>query len=264
MADYQVTAYPVAKLPVPGWECFFARNDTSFHDLIFYVWVIRDEDRIVLVDTGPPSDDEDFRTLKEACQGVDIRSEMTRLLSVDAVLEQEGITAEKIDVLLLTQTITYHSGCLLPQYFPRAKVYLSKQGMMEFLLENAGHPPRDVYFTAASWTFLWSLLGENRLFFVDEPVAVLPDLLFETTGGHHPGSAAVTVKTSAGTVAILETAFLKGNIDSEVPIGVAEDTAACRRAIKHFKQQCDLVLAAHDNTILDRFEDGIIRVDREG
>jgi uncharacterized protein YfeS len=95
-------------------------------------------------------------------------------------------------------------------------------------------------------------------------VAVLPDLFFETTGGHHPGSAAVTVKTSEGTVAILETAFVKDNIDNEVPIGVAEDTAVCRRVIKRFKQQCDLVLAAHDNTILDRFKDGIIRVDREG
>ena len=264
MAAYRVTAYPVAKLPVPGWECFFARNDTSFRDLIFYVWVIRDDDRIVLVDTGPPSDDDDFRRLKEACQGVDPRSEMKRLLSVDAVLEQEGITAEQIDVLLITQTITYHSGCLLPQYFPRAKVYLSRQGMMELLLESVGHPPRDLYFTSASWTFLWSLLRENRLFFIDEPVAVLPDLFFETTGGHHPGSAAVTVKTAEGTVAILETAFLKENIDEEMPIGVAEDAAVCRRVIKRFKQQCDLVLAAHDNTILDRFENGVIRVDREG
>ena len=88
---------------------------------------------------------------------------------------------------------------------------------------------------------------------VDDLVEVLPGLFFETTGGHHPGSAAVTINTAGGRVSILETAFLKKNIDDEIPIGVAEDTSACRKAIKRYKKQSDLVLAIHDNTHLRPF-----------
>lgn len=261
MASYQITAYPLAELPVPGWECFFARNDISFHTLIFYAWLITDGSKTILVDTGPPPDEENFSRLKAGCQGVDERSELRRVQALDNIFKQAGVTPAQIDFLLITQPITYNCGCLLPRYFPKAKVYISWQGMMEFLLESPGHPPRDLYFTEASWAFMWQLLIQNRLFLVDGPTEVLPDLFFETTGGHHPGSAAVKVRTPDGIVSILETAFLKENIDKEIPIGVAEDVAACRAAIKRYKQESRLVLAAHDNTIPDRYEGGRIQID---
>ena len=225
-----------------------------------YTWVIKGNNKTIVLDAGPPPDEENFGKLREGCQRVDLRSELKRVGSLDAAFAQASITPESIDLLLITQPITYHSGGLLQRYFPKASVYVSKAGMLEFLLEPPGHPPRDLYFTEASWSFLWKLLVENRLFVVDDLVEVMPGLFFETTGGHHPGSAAVTANTVGGRVSILETAFLKKNIDDEIPIGVAEDTAACRKAIKRYKKQSDLVLAIHDNTILDRFPGGKIEI----
>jgi len=260
MSTYEITAYPLAELPVPGWECFFGQNDPDFHRLIFYTWVIKGNGKTILVDAGPPPDEEDFVKLRKGCQRVDIRSELKWLTSLEAAFQKANITPEEIDFLLITQLITYHSGGLLQQYFPKANVYLPKAGMLEFLFESPGHPPRDLYFTEATWSFLWQLLVHNRLLIVDDLVEVLPGLFFETTGGHHPGSAAVTVNSAGGRVSILETAFLKRNIDDEIPIGVAEDTSACRKAIRRYKTQSDLVLAIHDNTILDRFPGGLIEV----
>ena len=261
MSTYQVTAYPVAKLPVPGWECFFGRNDTTFHNLFFYIWIVKDGEKTVLVDTGPPSDEMNFEKLVVGCQSLDERSKMTRIRLLEEILEEADVSPGEIDIVLITQTITYHTGCLLPRHFPRAEVYLSRQGIAEFLLETPGHPPRDLYFTEDTWGFLWKLLVLKKLHLVDDPVEVLPGIIFETTGGHHPGSAGVKIRTPGGTVSILETAFLKENIDKEIPIGIAENASLCREVIKRYKRESDLVLAVHDNSILDRFEGGVIRIE---
>ena len=243
---------------MPGWECFFGRHEMDFHKLIFYVWIAQGGGKTILVDAGPPPDEENFQALVLACQTVDPKSLMIRLESLDQVLAEADLVPQSIDYLLITQPITYHTGGLLPEYFPRAEVYLSKAGLLEFLLDRPGHPPHAAYFTEENWRFLRDLLIEDRLRVADGPTEVVDGVQFETTGGHHPGSAAVKVRTPRGVVGILETAFLKENLDQEQPIGVAENAAQCRRAIRRYKRACDLVLAIHDNTLLERFPQGII------
>jgi glyoxylase-like metal-dependent hydrolase (beta-lactamase superfamily II) len=259
MDVYELQANLVARLPVPGWECFFGRHDVDFYPLAFYVWVVRNAACTGLIDTGLPLGEVEQRQLEEACQGVDKQCTFSNVVTLDSLLQKRELLPEQVDFVLLTQTITYHSGGLLPQFFPRAQVYISRAGLMEFLLETPGHPPRNLYFTEASWLFLRSLLIEGRLHLVNEHIEVIPGLVFETTGGHHPGSAAVRVKTESGTVGILETAFLKRNVDEELPIGIAENVRICREVIRRYKRECDLVLAGHDPTILDRFPQGVVR-----
>lgn len=259
MAMYELQACRVGTLPVPGWECFFGENDTQLHPLAFYVWIVKSADAYGLIDTGLPLDKADQIQLIEGCQKVDRQSVFSEIVTLDELFLARRLAPEQIDFVLLTQIITYHSGGLLPQFFPRAQVYLPLAGIMELLLERPGHPPRDLYFSKATWSFIRDLLIEGRLHLVKGTVEVAPDLRFEATGGHHPGSAAVQAKTSCGTVGILETAFLKKNIDESKPIGIAENAAVCRNVIKRYNKECDFVLADHDPTITERFPDGIIR-----
>src|SRR4030095_7974096 len=118
MSTYKIAAYPLAELPVPGWECFFGRNDPDFHRLIFYTWVIDGNGKTIVLDSGPPPDEENFVKLREGCQRVDIRSELRRIDFLDTVFHKATILPEAIDVLLITQPITYHTGGLLDRYFP--------------------------------------------------------------------------------------------------------------------------------------------------
>lgn len=254
MTTYRLKACCVGVLPVPGWECFFARNDTTLHDLAFYVWIVRGRGTIGLVDAGLPVDPDDLKTLTAANQTVDKRCVYRNVVSLKSLLAREKIRPEHIDFLAITQPITYHTGGLLEKYFPRAHVFMSRAGVVELLTENVGHPPRGFYFTASTWAFLRMLLIQDRLHLVDAETEIRPRLLFETTGGHHPGSAAVRVKTKRGVVGILETAFLQRNVDEELPIGVAEDVAACRRAIKRYKRICAIVAADHEPSLAKRFD----------
>jgi glyoxylase-like metal-dependent hydrolase (beta-lactamase superfamily II) len=255
---YSIRAIPVAELPVPGWECFFGKHDVTFHNLIFYVWVVKGEGKTIVIDAGPPPDDHDMQMLVDACRQVDPQSLMRRVCSLEQVYSTAGIRPDDVDYLLITQPITYHSGGLVQEMFPRAKVFLSRAGFTEFLTDNPGHPPRYTYFTDSTWSYLRTLLLDNRFVLTDGPIDILPGISFESTGGHHPGSAAVKIETARGRIGILETAFLKENIDRCHPIGVAEDAATCRRTIRRYVSECDLVLAAHDNTIMDRFSGGEI------
>lgn len=250
---YKLKACPIGTVPVPGWECFFGRNDTTLHDLTFYVWIVRGGGRVGLIDAGLPIEPEDLRLLDVANQKVDKRCVYSDVVLLGDLLKHERLRPADIDFVAITQPITYHTGGLLPQFFPRAQVWMSRAGVLEFLLDNVGHPPRGFYFTPATWVFLRQLLVEDRLHLVDAETEIAPGIIFETTGGHHPGSAALRIPTKKGVVGILETAFLQANIDNAQPIGVAEDAAACRRAIKRYKTICDIVVADHEPANARRF-----------
>jgi glyoxylase-like metal-dependent hydrolase (beta-lactamase superfamily II) len=254
---YKLRPIHVATLPVPGWECFFGKHDLNFYDLYFYVWLIEGNGLKGLVDTGVPIDPEDLKALDVGCQSVDPKSFFSDVRTLDRVFREEKIAPDEIDFLLITQPITYHTGGMTRELFPKAKVYISLTGFNEFILDNPGHPPRDLYFTKRNWDVMRDLTIQGRLILTDGPTEVAPGIIFETTGGHHPGSAGVKVDTARGVAGILETAFLQKNIEDERPIGVAEDAARCRREIRRYKRECAVVFADHEPSIIKNYPKGL-------
>ena len=243
---YTLSAHPAGILPLPGWECFFGVNDQNFYPAVFYIWVIRGDGCIGIVDTGLPLDGGERAQLIAACQSVDERCTFQDLVPIDQVLAAENLNPEDIDFVAITQPITYSTGGLVEKIFPRAEVFISNAGVQEFLLDPVGHPPRAFYFGEETWMFIHRLLIQDRLKLVDRPTEIRPGIIFETTGGHHPGSAGLRIATEDGIVGILETAFFQRNLDEIIPIGIAEDVAACRRAIKNYKANCDVVVPSHE------------------
>jgi len=253
---YTVRAAHVGTLPVPGWEVYFGRNDTTFHDLAFYVWLVTDGSRVGLVDLGLPADPDDRAALVAACQGVDERSLFRDTRGLAEAMAELGVAPEDVDFACVTQTVTYHTGGLDTALLPRAHVYVAAAGVWEMLLDPPGHPPADLYFTATGWSALRDLAVAGRLTLAREAVEVAPGVVFEPTGGHHPGSAAVRVRTEGGTLGLLETAFLQGNVDGMIPVGISEDAARSRAAIRRYRAECDEVLAIHDPAHRARFAGG--------
>lgn len=245
--QHSLTAWQVATHPVGRSKAFFGQDGSDVLRLSFYVWVVRSADGGVgLVDAGLPPDPADLAALRATGDYDDV-------IPLADVLAAEGLAPDDIDWCCVTQVVTYHTGGLLPDLLPRAQVWLSRAGLLEMLLDPPGHPPTEFFFTESSWAFLRRLAIEGRLHAVDEPAQVAPGVIFETTGGHHPGSAAVRIETDEGTVGILETAFLQENVEREIPVGISEDVAQCRRAIRRYRRECDVVIADHDPVHAVRF-----------
>jgi len=242
---WTITPHAIATLPVPGWECLFGRNDCSLHNLTFWIWVLRCGDQVALIDTGLPAGS-DLEALDQANQGVDPKCVFTPHQTLTQILEKEQIPASAVRFVLISQLVTYSTGGLAARSFPNATFYCAWQGMSELLTQSPGHPPKEFYFTADSWNSLRDLLIEGRIVFAQGSIEVAPGLLYEPTGGHHPGSAGVQVKTGAGVVGILETAFVQENVEKEIPIGIAENTAECRYVIRRYRKECALTLAGHE------------------
>lgn len=256
MGKYTLEACTVAKLPVPGWECFFCNHNVEFHDLFFYVWIVRGDGRIGLIDTGLPPNSADFQRLDASCQSVDPRCAFRDVRPLEQVLRDVCVAPDQISFVAITQPITYHTGGLLESLLPSAEVFIARDGFLEMVLDKPGHPPRDLYFTQSTWNFLRTLLVHDRLHLAEAEMTIVPGITFEPTGGHHPGSAGVRVTTEEGIVGVLETAFLQRNIDEAIPVGVAENVALCRQVIRRYKQACDVVVASHEPRNALRFREG--------
>ena len=195
---YSLHAIPVAMLPAPGWEAFFGVNDQEFYDLAFYVWVVTDGASLGLIDTGLPLDAGTRARLDEANRKLDERHTFSGVRTLTQILDEYGIAGDDVDFVAITQTITYATGGLEAAVLPRAQVYLSRAGLLELLGDPPGHPASEHYFTEATWSSIRRFRIEDRLHCVDEPTVIVPGIEFETTGGHHPGSAGLRITTNGG------------------------------------------------------------------
>jgi len=244
---WSIKPYAVATLPVPGWECVFGRNDCTMRGITFWIWVLRCGGITALIDTGLPAGS-DLDDLNRANQGLDAESVFTVHTTLAQILAAEKLSPADVNFALITQLVTYSTGGLSKLTLPNAKIYCAWEGMSELLTQNPGHPPKSFYFTPESWNYLRDLLIEDRIVFAKSAITVAPGLVYEPTGGHHPASAGVRVSTAKGVVGILETAFVQENVEKEIPIGIAENAAQCREAIRQYRAECALTIAGHEPT----------------
>ncbi|GAB2822418.1 hypothetical protein GCM10027022_11080 [Alpinimonas psychrophila] len=244
--EYVIRAELAGVLPTPGWAVMLGEDDPSLQDLYFYVWVISNGTTTGLIDAGLPLDDTETAALGATNQAFGDDGGFRSVRTLPQILDEVGVRAEDVSFVAITQTVTYHSGGIDSALLPNAHFYLARAGVEEFLSGGSGHPAPEFYFTASSWASLRTLAIEGRLHLIDSSAPVAPGIQFEVTGGHHPGSAALIVNTPEGLVGVLETAFVKRNLETGRPIGIAEDIAAARAAMLSFQGRFAKVVAIHD------------------
>lgn len=251
--SYAIRAELAAVLPAPEWAVQFGENSTRLTDLYFYVWVVSDGETVGLIDAGLPFNEAEVDALSATNQAFGDPVGFRSVRKLPEILASAGVLPEDVAFVAITQTVSYHTGGIQAELLPNAVFYIALDGVLEFLSGGPGHPAPEFYFSASSWESLRTLAIEGRLRLIEDEELIRPGIRFEVTGGHHPGSAGVIVTTKDGTVGILETAFLKRNLTSGRPIGIAEDLAAARRAMASFLARCDTVVAIHDSDNGDDF-----------
>lgn len=243
---HRLRAERAAILPAPGWALVLGDNDDALHDLHFYVWIVTDGTTVGIVDAGLPLDPADAAALGATNAAFGDDAGFREVRTLPEILADRGIDPADVSFVAITQTVTYHTGGIDAELLPNATFFLARAGVLELLVDPPGHPAPEFYFTERSWRSLRELAIEGRLRLVADEEQVAPGVTFAVTGGHHPGSAAVIVTTDDGIVALLETAFVRRNLQTGSPIGIAEDAAAARRAMRRMAERADVVVAIHD------------------
>jgi glyoxylase-like metal-dependent hydrolase (beta-lactamase superfamily II) len=213
--------------------------------LDYFVWVIRNRARTILVDTG-------FSTAGGE------RRKRTMLTHPTAIWDRLGITPESAPPIVLTHAHFDHAGNL--DHFPHSQI-IAAESELDFWAGPQAH--RELFHHSVEDVEL-QLLHEAReqgrliTFRGSHPVAPGVELL--ELGGHTPGQSVVLVNTSEGTVVLASDAVhFYEELDRGMPFMSVADLVAMYDAFDRLNGMVadgsvTHLVSGHDPSTLDRFE----------
>ncbi|OWT73719.1 MULTISPECIES: N-acyl homoserine lactonase family protein [unclassified Achromobacter] len=208
----------------------------------YYVWVIRNADRIVLVDTG-----------FEAAQA--IKRHRTLLRKPADALRLVGIDASRITDVVITHLHNDHAGTLAD--FPKARFHLQDTEMafatgrhMCCGMISRAYEPDDVI-------RMLRLVYGDRVVFHDGDDDLFPGISVHRIGGHTDGLQAVRVSTARGWVVLASDAshyYEHFENDRCFPLVFnVGDVLQGYRRLAALAESPAHVIPGHDPLVLDRY-----------
>lgn len=165
-------------------ESFLFEDDhASEHPMDYFVWLVHNENRTILIDTGYDQAEGEKRGRKV-------------LNAPRDVLAQFGVDAAEIDTVIVTHLHYDHAGTL--DHFPNATFYLQAAEMAyatgPCMCDAALQHP----FSVGHVCDMVKRVYSGRVIFFDGVGQVAPGLTAHLVGGHSRGLQCVRVKTARG------------------------------------------------------------------
>lgn len=224
----------------------FDDNHDAPHPMDYFMWVLKRDARIILVDTGYDAAEAEER-------GRPIR------LDPRAALEPLGIAPEHITDVIVTHLHYDHAGGL--HLFPNATLHLQAAEMAFATGPCMCHGVLKMPFSAAHVCEAIKRLYAGKLQFyegdaqIDEGVSVHP------IGGHSRGLQAVRVHTSAGALVLAsDAAHFYENLHARKPFPIVvdlQDMLAGFDRLETLASAPSLIVPGHDPLVTTYFPQGI-------
>ncbi len=193
---YEVLAlrYATTDLKWPRHENFFPGMDLHEGDmpLDYYIWLIRGEGTVVVVDTG-------FGAEAARMRGRILLHEPADLL------RRAGVDAAEVSDVVLTHLHYDHAGGL--SAFPSARFHLQDDEMRFATGRSMRHACLRAPFECRDVTQAVELVFADRVIFHDGDAAIFPGIELFRVGGHSGGLQVVRVSTARGRLVLASDAF---------------------------------------------------------
>jgi len=254
---YQIQLLKMGECEVAGPEVFWMSHWDEWVKLYFWMVVIRGNGKTVIINTGPPADLTELNARWSS--GFGERGKLVRTESERPVkaLESLGIKPEEVDYVLVTPLQIYATANI--QLFRNAEVCISKRGWIEdFHAEKFPmHVPRNLRLSDETLRYLM-FEGNQKVRLLADEDEIMPGLRCFWSGVHHRSSMCYVIETGKGRVAISDSLFKYGNLESGEPLGIQESLEEYYVACERIKKEADIFIPLYEPDVLERFPGGTI------
>jgi glyoxylase-like metal-dependent hydrolase (beta-lactamase superfamily II) len=210
--------------------------------MAYYIWVIRGEGRVVVVDCG-------FNAEVAARRG------RTLLQTPAEVLSMLDIDPDVVPDLVLTHLHYDHVGNL--DLFPAARIHLQEPELHFAVGRHMRHPFLRAAFEVEDVVGLVRLNYAGRVFLHDGVVKLYPGITLHPAPGHSAGLQFVQVHTKRGMVVLASDAsHFYENIESGRPFTIVVSTADTLESYARVRAAAASrhhIIPGHDPLVMDRY-----------
>lgn len=219
--------------------------DTSHqlpHDLDFFIWIIRNDDRTILVDTGFD-------------RGEAQQRERPILLEPAEALAEIGIDPASIDTTIITHLHFDHAGGL--EHFPNSRFHLQEAEMVYATGPCMCHKVLKRPFTAEHVCQMVRRVYKGNVVFHDGDAVIAPGVTVHKVGGHSRGLQVVRVETADGPLVLAsDAAHYYENYEQKNPFPLVVDVEDMLKGFDRLTELAGprrLIVPGHDPLVRERF-----------
>ncbi len=233
---------------------FDDRHDVA-HPMDYFIWLLRNGERVILVDTG-------YDAGEAAQRGRPI------LQDPRAALAPLGVAAEEVTEVVVTHLHYDHAGGL--HLFPNARLHIQAAEMAYATGPCMCHDTLRMPFTADHVCETIRRLYSGKVIFHDGDAELADGVTLHRIGGHSRGLQAVRVRTAAGWLVLAsDAAHFYENFEARKPFPIVVDLEDMLRGfdtLERLASAPSLIVPGHDPLVMERFPAGsaphIVRLDR--
>jgi len=255
---YSIQAYKVGQNSLPASVAYQATMSQEWDIYTFYIFVLRDRDRTILINTGLADPPTDINTIWWRLGGERASAVVAEQERVPNVLAAAGVDPAKVDKLIITPLVSYATGNI--SMFPNAQICILRSGWSDYFTPRQRDYndarryvdiPRDqvIHLVTDAWPRVRLLADEDE---------IAPGIQCWKAGSHHRSSMAIKIATPRGTVIYSDSFFFYKNYEQRIPVGVCEDVFEAFATYDRVAREADVVLPGFDVEILERFPGGKI------
>ncbi len=263
MKPYRIRALNMGETKVPKAELYWMTNLVGWEPLSFWAFLIENDERKILLNTGFPRDYSDLHkhwtTWAKSATGEEGHvPEVGEDRWVVNALAATGVGPRDIDHVVVTPLTSYATGGL--DQFPSSTIWISKRGWEDFQAPDPEIPqlPRHIVFPNHVLHWLEGPGQKNLRLLPDEETEFLPGIRSWFCGAHHRSSMVYLVETAKGRAALTDAIFKYRNYEEKIPLGLSESLEEHYRLFARLRRQADLVVPLYDPLLTERHPKGVI------